>query len=183
GTDQVMVASYDGFGPPEGGVLRSVDGGQSWTPAIAGLPDFLHFPRMCAPPGNPQIFFLSAWSSWTTGALFRTVNGGASWAPTGWTGDPIADVACDPLSGLRLYIAETGTTRVAASTDGGKTFTPYDSGLESARTPHELAPAPSGSRRLLLASKSGSYVTELSDALVSDGFESGTTLAWTATVP
>ena len=186
GLDQVMVASYDGFNAPqEGGVLRSVDGGQMWALAVSGLPGFLRFPRMCAPPGNPQVFFLAAWPTFSTGTLFRTVNGGATWSPTGWTGAPIIDVACDPHSDRRLYVVQTATTeRVAASVDGGLTFAPYDSGLESVRSPRELAPAPTGSPRLLLASGSSSYMTELAQGgLLSDGFESGNTSEWSGAAP
>ena len=184
GLDQVMVASYDGFNAPqEGGVLRSLDGGDSWGPALTGLPAFVRLPKMCAPPGDPQVFFLSAWTDFSTGKLFRTVDGGASWTPTAWSGVPIMDVACDPASAQALYIAQTGTTRVAASVDGGAIFTPYASGLESARTPRELAPAGTGSFRLSLASQSGAYRTELASGLLSDGFESGSTSAWSATAP
>jgi photosystem II stability/assembly factor-like uncharacterized protein len=184
GSNQVMVASYDGFtAPQEGGVLRSIDGGLSWAPALDGLPGFVRLPRVCAPPGNPQVFYLSAWLSFSSGGLFRTGDGGATWTATGWVGDPVMDVACDPRTSRHLYIAGTETERVAVSLDGGATFAPYDSGLESARAPRELAPGTGPAPRLLLASGSGSYVTEQVPGLFSDGFESGDTSAWSATVP
>ena len=184
GLDQVMVASYDGqtdSAPQNSGVLRSVDGGQSWAPALTGLPTYMRYPRLCAPPGDPEVFFLSFWTSPPAGKLFRTVDGGATWTPTGWTGAPIIDLACDPSSAQKLYVAEYGTERAAASVDGGVTFTPYDSGLESALTPRELAV---GGARLFLASRSGAYETGLIlDELLADGFESGDTSAWAAAVP
>ncbi|MBP1642239.1 MAG: hypothetical protein H6Q03_908 [Acidobacteria bacterium] len=184
GQDQTMVASYDGFtAPQEGGVLRSIDGGLSWAPALAGLPAYLRMPRVCVPRGDPQGLVLSGWLSFSTGGLFRSGDGGATWTATGWTGDPVMDVACDPRAGHYLYIATEGAERAELSLDGGASFSPFGAGLEAARAPRELAVGPGTSPGVVLASGSGSYVTEAVPGLFADGFESGDTSAWSATVP
>ncbi|KAB2964124.1 MAG: hypothetical protein F9K18_07820 [Thermoanaerobaculia bacterium] len=184
GQDQVMVASYDGFtAPQEGGVLRSVDGGLSWGPALSGLPGFLRLPRVCTPAGDPQAFVLSGWLSFSTGGLFRSGDGGATWSATGWVGDPVMDVACDPRVGRFLYLVTSGDERAELSVDGGASFSPFGAGLETARAPRELAAGSHAIPRLLLASGSGSYATELVPTLFADGFESGDTSAWSSSVP
>ena len=184
GQDLTMVASYDGFtAPQEGGVLRSTDGGFNWAPAVAGLPGFLRLPRVCTPHGASQGLVLSGWLSFSTSGLFRSADGGATWSPTGWTGDTVADVACDPRVGGYLYIATGGSERVEVSSDGGESFSPYGSGLEAARTPRELALGSGPSPSLLLATAAGSWLTAALPGLFADGFESGDTSAWSATVP
>src|SRR5438034_3875278 len=68
GLDQVMVASHDDTsGGNQGGVLRSTDGGLSWSPSGSGLPtSVLRAPRLCASPSHPQAFYLSAWLSFSS---------------------------------------------------------------------------------------------------------------------
>ncbi len=102
GLDQVMIASRD-F---EGGLLRSTDGGLSWSPSGSGLPTaFLRAPRLCASTNDPQAFYLSGWLSFASSGLFRTSDGGVTWVSTGWTGVGLAgDVACHPDEQL-LFIS------------------------------------------------------------------------------
>lgn len=159
GLDRTMIASYNGFNAPQaGGLLRSVDGGASWSPSLAGLPAFMREARLCASPGDPWTFYMSAWLDFSNGSVFRTTDGGASWASTGWTGDPIADIACDPADDQVLYIAQLGEQRVARSQDQGAVFAPFADGLESAGTPRTLV---HGGIRLLLAGSRGSHVANL----------------------
>ena len=55
GTDQNMVASYDGFTDPnQGGAFNSTDGGATWNLALNGLPDFARLPRLCTSPANAR---------------------------------------------------------------------------------------------------------------------------------
>jgi len=163
GLDQVMVASHDDTsGGNQGGVLRSTDGGLSWSPSGSGLPtSFLRAPRLCASPSDPQAFYLSAWLSFSSSGLFRTSDGGVNWASTGWTGNALAaDVACHPTDDQVLFISlPIEGSQVVRSQDGGATFLPFASGLEGVTAPRDLAFA--GNSRLLLASSTGSYATSL----------------------
>jgi photosystem II stability/assembly factor-like uncharacterized protein len=163
GLDQVMVASHDDTsGGNQGGVLRSTDGGLSWSPSGSGLPtSFLRAPRLCASPSDPQAFYLSSWLSFSSSGLFRTSDGGVNWASTGWTGNALAaDVACHPTDDRVLFISlPIEGSQVVRSEDGGATFLPFASGLEGVTAPRDLAFA--GNSRLLLASSTGSYATSL----------------------
>jgi photosystem II stability/assembly factor-like uncharacterized protein len=162
GLDQVMVASHDDTsGGNQGGLLRSTDGGLSWAPSGSGLPTaFLRAPHLCAPGGDPQVFYLSGWLSFSSSGLFRTSDGGMTWASTGWTGNALeGDVACHP-GDPALYISlQSEGSQVVRSEDGGVTFLPFANGLEGVAAPRQLAFA--GVSRLLLASNKGSYATQL----------------------
>jgi photosystem II stability/assembly factor-like uncharacterized protein len=177
GSDQTMIASYTGKDTPDqGGVLRSVDGGEVWEPAFT-LPTYMQFARMCASPLDPQVFFLAAATGFSNGGVMRSDDGGASWQSTGWTGAPIVDIACDSSDSRTLYLAQSGGARVARSTDGGVSFTPFDTGLANAGAPSELALARvGGDAHLLMATNKGSYSTALAvgDAIFANGFDTAT---------
>jgi photosystem II stability/assembly factor-like uncharacterized protein len=176
GTDQTVVAAYDGqTDPQQGGVLRSVDGGASFQVSNAGLPAFARVPRLCASSGDPQSMHLSIQGDGNAGLVYETADAGANWTASGWSGDHITDIACDPLDDNVLYIAQYGVDRVARSEDGGATFAAFADGLESAGAPAELCVAGSvGSEtQLLLATGNGSYTTgtPVSDTIFADGFD------------
>jgi photosystem II stability/assembly factor-like uncharacterized protein len=153
-----------------GGVLRTVDGGQSWSPASTGLPGgFFREGRLCGSAGDPAVLYLSAWLGFDSGGLFRTADAGQGWQSTGWTGPRIEDLACDPVDDQLLYVSQTGGDPVARSADRGATFTGYAAGLEAVTAPGDLAFA--GTTGLLLASRQGSYgtrVREVGEPVVCD---------------
>ena len=176
GTDQTMVASYDGFGdPPQGGALRSINGGESWVLAQDGLTQFSRLPRLCASPGNPQVFFMSAWLDFSHATVYRTDDAGASWTSTGWSGDLIADIACDPSNDQVLYVAQNTGAPAAQSEDAAVSFTPFADGLENAGFPRDMAITNAGGvSQLLMATSKGSYVTEIphtDDTIFANGFD------------
>ena len=76
--------------------------------------------------------------------------------------------------------ASTERTRISArSDDQGVTFTPFDTGLDSAGGPRELAiTADAGAPRLLMATSKGSYATDIPaggpDEIFADGFDGPT---------
>ena len=74
-------------GKPGGiGVLKSIDGGQSWMPINTGLGD-LYVGSLRMHPTNPQILFAATGNNACSGqytgniisGLFKTINGGSSW--------------------------------------------------------------------------------------------------------
>ncbi|MFI4970426.1 MAG: hypothetical protein ACHP7D_09490, partial [Lysobacterales bacterium] len=175
GSDQTMVAAYTGYNTPDqGGILRSLDGGATWTPGYAQA-TYVQRPMLCASPSHPRTLFLGIATGWSSGDVLRSDDAGASWTPTGWNGAAVVDIACDPVDDHVLYIALGGSTRAMRSADHGLTFTPFASGLESAGTPRGIAIAhvPGGASRLLMATDKGSYATSTptSDVIFADGFD------------
>jgi hypothetical protein len=132
-------------------------------------------PRLCSSPAHPGTVFLSMWDSWSTGAVYASGDAGASWTGTGWQGGTVIDIACDAQDSQVLYVAQAGSEPVVRSDDQGATFTPFDSGLESAGTPTALALSQTGAPMLYLASVHGSYATAVpggvDDTIFADGFE------------
>ena len=177
GTDQMLVASYNGYNDPQqGGALRSITGGETWIPALDGLTGFSRLPRLCASPSDPQVFFMSAWLDFSHSTVYRTDDAGANWTSTGWDGDLIADIACDPADDQVLYVAQSSGVPAQRSEDQGVTFTPFADGLENAGFPRDLAITNAGGvAQLLMATSKGSYVTPIpagvADRIFADGFE------------
>jgi hypothetical protein len=63
-------------------ILRSVDGGASWTAASNGLPTFVSISTLAIDPqATSSIFALTE-----SGQLFQTTNAGANWAPVAGIG-------------------------------------------------------------------------------------------------
>ncbi len=177
GTDQNMVASYDGYTEPNlGGAFNSTDGGATWNLALNGLPDFARLPRLCTSPANAETIYMSAWSDYSHGTVFHTEDAGASWTSTNWTGALIADIACDPADANVLYVAQASGVRAARSDDRGVTFTSFDTGLDNAGGPRDLAiTADPIAPQLLMATSKGSYATPIpagvTDRIFADGFD------------
>ncbi len=180
GTDQNMVASYDGSTDPnQGGAFNSTDGGATWNLALNGLPDFARLPRLCTSFADPGTIYMSAWTDFSHATVFHTEDGGASWNSTGWHGATIADIACDPSDAEVLYIAQGSGAKAARSDDRGVTFTAFDTGLENAGGPRDIAiTADTAAPRLLMATSKGSYATPIpagvTDRIFADGFDGQT---------
>jgi hypothetical protein len=178
GTDQNMVASYDGFTDPnQGGAFHSTDGGATWDLALTGLPDFARLPRLCTSLANPGTIWMSVATDFSHGTVFHTEDAGASWTSTGWAGDLIADIACDPSDANVLYVAQGTGAKAARSDDQGVTFTDFDTGLDNAGGPRDIAiTADTSAPRLLMATSKGSYATPIpgggiTDRIFADGFD------------
>jgi hypothetical protein len=178
GTDQNMVASYDGFTDPnQGGAFNSTDGGATWNLALTGLPDFARVPRLCTSAANPGTIWMSVATDFSHGSVFHTEDAGASWTSTGWSGDFIADIACDPSDANVLYLAQATGAKAARSDDQGVTFTDFDTGLDNAGGPRDIAiTADTSAPRLLMATSKGSYATPIpgggvNDRIFADGFD------------
>ena len=178
GTDQNMVASYDGFTEPnQGGAFNSTDGGATWDLALNGLPDFARLPRLCTTPDMSPTIYMSVATDFSHSTVFHTEDAGATWTSTGWSGDVIMDIACDPNDANVLYAAQGSGARAARSDDQGVTFTPFDTGLDNAGGPRDLAiTADTAAPRLLMATSKGSWATPIpgggvTDRIFADGFD------------
>jgi len=108
------------FGIPASGVYKSTDGGDTFTPANAGIED--RFVRAIAVhPTNPNIVYVG-----TSYYLMKTVDGGATWTELPWSGQRATEVlaiAIDPNAPETVYAAGSlSSSVVARSTDGGATW-------------------------------------------------------------
>ncbi len=121
GTDAV-VTSIGGTG-----LFRTVNGGQSWTHDVTGLPD----DQVFALSGRGGLGFAGTWSS----GLFRTTDGGQSWHPSSagipnysgtdyTTFDPIESV----LVGAKVSLLGS-RHGVFVSSDSGDTWQAASAGL------------------------------------------------------
>ena len=72
-----MLASFTDFGvSQDGGVLRSIDGGVSWTDSVFGLPAGVQGAALCASPTDASTFYLADRDSGVgLGGVHKTTNG------------------------------------------------------------------------------------------------------------
>jgi hypothetical protein len=111
------------------GVLKSVNGGQTWTPANNGLSD-LYVGSLRMHPANPQILFAATGSNSCSGGytgnlaagLFRTTNGGDSWTKV-ISDDIITTVNFSPSSPDTVYAGSSFA--FYRSRDGGTTWSKF----------------------------------------------------------
>jgi len=107
------------------GVLKSIDGGQTWAPINVGLTD-LYIGSLRMHPNNPQILFAAtgnaedSCSDRSLCGLFMTTNGGASWIKV-ISGDQMTTVNFSPSSPDTIYAGNPGA--FFRSQDGGTTWT------------------------------------------------------------
>jgi photosystem II stability/assembly factor-like uncharacterized protein len=109
-------ASYSGLG-----LLKSTDGGTTWTQITSGLPTHTYFSRIVIRPGHNNELLAAL----GTAGLYRSSNSGESWAQA--LGGRCDEVRYTP-SGDTVFIAGSGTG-FKRSVDGGATFSNFSSGF------------------------------------------------------
>ncbi len=162
GTDQTVLASFTDFSATQsGGLLRSTNGGSTWTPSGSGLNSNAQGMSIAASPTDPFTFyFADNQNAPGGGGLFRSVNGGQSWTDLGF-GSRIQAVETDATDPNRIYIMQFFQPVVSMSDDGGVTFTPLVDGLAQVGNVRSLSRADQGTPALLLGSTTGSYRNQL----------------------
>lgn len=134
----VAVHPVDGdivyIGAAEGGVLKSTDGGQSWTPLFDDQPA-LSIGAVALDPNDPDVIYAGTGEvnpgggsvAYGGAGLFRSSDGGDTWQSLGLEdGAAIGRIRVDPGDPDRIFVAvmgtlwETNTDRgVYRTTDGG----------------------------------------------------------------
>jgi len=175
GDGNTLVASHDGQRPPQfGGVVRSTDGGATWSEANSGLPELARVPRLCQTTATSPAIYMSAVTSPFDSGVFRSDDGGASWSVTATLQGVLLDIACDPFNPALIYIALNDTLQpVMRSTDGGEIFDFHSDGITSYATANQLlATDYHGNTQLLLGSSTSTFIAPAGlDRVFADGFE------------
>ena len=139
------------------GVVKSTNGGQTWTPANSGLVVGTSRIEIAISPSNPQTLYCLSSNS----RLYRTLNGGGSWALR-------SSNACDGQCSynMTLMVASNnsdtlyrGTILPYKSTNGGSTSSALTAGWSSAQTVHQdiqhLEPHPTDPNTFFIGSDGG----------------------------
>ena len=129
------------------GVVKSVDGGVSWTAANLGLPDGA-ISALVVHPAIPSMVYAGTEQA----GAFKTTDGGATWVTTGFPRPFVGALAIDPVTPTTLY---AGTDGVYKSSDGGTTWTMLNTGLPDKVSVWALAIDPTNPRKLFAGTFGG----------------------------
>ena len=145
---------------PGGGLYKSTDGGDSWTPLTGhGLPGKPGRIGIAVSPARPQRVF--ALVDAMDGGLYRSDDAGKSWAlmsgdrriwQRGWY---FGGITVDPVDADVVYVCNTAMYR---SADGGKTFVPVK-GAPGGDDYHQLWIDPADPKRRILGVDQGALIT------------------------
>ncbi|MGH9481978.1 MAG: hypothetical protein ACRD1L_07765, partial [Terriglobales bacterium] len=107
---------------PGTGILKSTDGGSTWTRVGAATFGGLAITRIAADPSAPLHLLATAVSTPTSPAtavpgLYATTDGGATWSRSPLVSGNVWDVAWSKTSVLAM-----GASQIQISTDGGQSF-------------------------------------------------------------
>jgi len=97
------------------GLLKSLDGGLSWSPAGAGLPSPAAVKALVVDPANPALVYAGV-NGIAGGGVFASQNGGASWSLLG-EGQPATESTALALDSAHhiLYAGTNGAGTWALS--------------------------------------------------------------------
>ena len=112
---------YNGDAIRGAGILRSTDGGVTWT-RLAATVSWGYVNRIAVSPANPQLLLAA---TRLPGSIHRSTDGGNTWSLVRGA-DAGMQVLFDPNDGTRLVgsVRDAGPThRVVRSTDSGATWT------------------------------------------------------------
>ncbi len=113
-------ATYSGSSYSGLGLLKSTDGGASWTRITAGLPLHTYFSRIVIRPGHNNELLAALGSA----GLYKSTDSGNSWSLT--LGGRCDEVRFTP-SGDTVFVSGSGTG-FKRSVDGGTNFSVFSSG-------------------------------------------------------
>jgi len=121
-------ATYSGSSYYGRGLLKSSNGGTTWTNITSGLPTSTYFSRLKIRPTNNNQLLAALGNS----GLYRSTNSGTSWAQilSGRIDDVVFTSSGDTV------FAVGGSTGLRRSIDGGATFAAFGSGLVSGTRTH-----------------------------------------------
>jgi photosystem II stability/assembly factor-like uncharacterized protein len=141
-------------------VLRSTDGGASWTDASAGLPSGLLSP-VTVDPNDPDIVYVGygRQDRFAVDGVWKTADGGATWTRAGseLAGREIAALLATAIPGQVYAARDDG--HVFRSEDGGESWQDVTAGLFAAEV-FDLVADPSDPDRVYAATTNGVWVLD-----------------------
>ena len=138
----------------ERAVSRSGDGGATWVPVDAGLPD-LWVPALAVDPRDPNLVYAATLG----GGVWKSKDGGQSWSQAGLAGQSIYVLLASTVPD-RVYAAVGG--RVFRSDDGGASWQSWSHGLQTSLV-FSLAADPGDPHRIYAATTNGVWVLTETD--------------------
>ena len=107
-------------GEPTGGLYRSTDGGQTWTP----LPGSGAFQQVAVDPRTSSTIYAVASTPTVPQQLRKSIDGGATWTNLSYTIQNASAnvIVVDPATPTTVYIGYTGSPTLLKTTDGGATW-------------------------------------------------------------
>ena len=124
---------YAAAAGPGGGILKSTNGGQSWTLLGNSVFDQVAFGSLAVDPNNANILYVSVLygPNANSGGVYESTDGGATWTNTtssffaGWASDVVIDPANPSIlyAGLTQDATNTSVNGVYESTNGGSSWT------------------------------------------------------------
>ncbi len=134
-----------------GGVFRTVDAGERWTPSQKGMEKTFAF-SIAADRRENRVFFAATAGS----GVFKSTDGGLSWKPAGreLARTVVRCLATDPSGGDLIYAGTDGG--IFVSPDRGKTYERRSSGLPRAVV-YALAADPGNGSRIFAGTAAGIF--------------------------
>ena len=165
GTGLTILASFSdrADNPVLGGVIRSADGGLTWSLSSSGIAPEARGLALCgSSTDNSTFFYAMERIDASLLTLYTSTDIGQTWSPTGSEVGAIYDVVCHPEIGDLLYIAGFDgllEAIVLISHNGGANFSTFASGLGFGFTwrARSLFITNEATRRLFLASSRGVF--------------------------
>jgi photosystem II stability/assembly factor-like uncharacterized protein len=121
-------ATYSGASYYGRGLLKSTNGGVTWTNYTSGLPASTYFSRLKIRPNNPNQLLAALGSN----GLYRSTNAGQNWTQV--LSGRVDDVIFSP-SGDTAFAVGSGIG-IRRSVNGGQTFATFGSNLTSGTRTH-----------------------------------------------
>jgi hypothetical protein len=152
------------------GMLRSTDGGASWSPVASTVDDprFNNVSRILISPTDPTLVLVSTtvgrYKSGTTPTthIFRTTDGAVNWTEVfmatnsgGSGGARVQQLIADPTD-FNIQYATVHETGILKSTDAGVTWNYINSGITDFSGRYELAISPVNSDYLYVSAEGAS---------------------------
>jgi hypothetical protein len=174
GNPSILYAAVQG---PGGGILKSTNGGTTWT--LLDNADFNNasFGSLAVSPTNSNVLYLAVWFGPAAGGgVYKSTNGGTTWTNTTASIHPGAatDLVMDPANPAILYAGLTqdpnngATNGLYVTTNGGTSWTQLTNGILSGNavgTSIRLAISPSAPQNV--------YATVFNATLANNNFPYG----------
>ena len=126
----ILTGDGDGGHTKSIGVLKSMDGGDTWLPTglTWTVPDNIRAYKLMMHPSNPEILFVAARADnvAANAGIYKTVNGGQTWTQVK-SGVRVFDMEFKPGNPTIMYA--TGGTQFFRSTNTGDTWTTITAGV------------------------------------------------------